>query len=109
MAIANFTVYRVYKWEFNSKKEIKIILPTGDGPFLNTLIYYMNIAKKRHRNPCFWENCLIMVKKCIIPKTKVVPKTLRYCKTYEKIKFSKYIIFGGISGVPKWAKKLKMT
>ena len=46
MAIAFFTVNRVYKWEFNSRKEIKLILPTGDGPFLNPLIYYMNIAKK---------------------------------------------------------------
>ena len=47
MAIAFFTVYRVYNWEFNSRKEIKVILPTGDGPFLNPLIYYMNIAKKK--------------------------------------------------------------
>ena len=47
MAIAFFTVYRVYKWKFNSRKEIKVILPTGDGPFLNPLIYYMNIAKKK--------------------------------------------------------------
>ena len=46
MAIAFFTVYRVYNWEFNSKKEIKVILPTWDGPFLNPLIYYMNNAKK---------------------------------------------------------------
>ena len=46
MAIAFFTVYGVYEWEFNSRKEIKAILPTGDGSFLNPLIYYMNIAKK---------------------------------------------------------------
>ena len=58
MAIAFFTVYRVYNWEFNSRKEIKVILPTWDGTFLNPLIYYMNIAKKIHWNPCFWENCL---------------------------------------------------
>ena len=42
MAIAFFTVYRVYKW-----KEIKAILPTRDYSFLNPLIYYMNIAKKK--------------------------------------------------------------
>ena len=46
MAIAFFTVYRVYNWEFNSRKQIKVILPTWDGPFLNLLIYNMNIAKK---------------------------------------------------------------
>ena len=45
MAIAFFTVYRVYNWEFNSRKEIKVILPTWDGPFLNPPIYYMKIAK----------------------------------------------------------------
>ena len=58
MAIAFFTVYRVYNWEFSSRKEIKIILPTWDGPFLKPLIHYMNIAKNMHRNPCFWKNCL---------------------------------------------------
>ena len=47
MVIAFFTVCRVYESEFNSKNEIKVILPTGDGPFLNPLIYYMNIAKKK--------------------------------------------------------------
>ena len=73
-AIAFFTVYRVYKSEFNSRNEIKVILPTGDGPFLNPLIYYMNIAKKRHQNPCFWENCLFGVKKCILPKNKSCSK-----------------------------------
>ena len=55
------------------------------------------------------KNCFFWIEKCILQKTKVVPKTLSYCKTDEKIKFSKYIIFGGIYGVPKWAKKLKMT
>ena len=74
MAIAFFTVNRVYKWEFNSRKEIKAILPTGDGSFLNPLIYYMNIAKKRLQNPCFWENCLFGVKKCILPKNKSCSK-----------------------------------
>ena len=47
MAITFFTVYRAYNWEFNSRKEIKVSLPSGDGPFLNPLIYYMNIAKKK--------------------------------------------------------------
>ena len=89
MAIAFFTVYRVYNWEFNSRKEIKVILPTGDGPFLNLLIYYMNIAKNMHQNPCFWENCLFGQKNAFYPKTKVVPKTLSYCKTDKKIKISK--------------------
>ena len=75
MAIAFFTVYRVYKWEFNSRKEIKVILPTGDGPFLNPLIYYMNIAKKRHQNPCFWENCLFGIKNAFYAKTKTRSKS----------------------------------
>ena len=54
------------------------------------------------RNQCFLENCLFGVKNAFYPKTKVVPKTLSYCKTDKKIKYSKYII---ICGVPKLAKK----
>ena len=67
MAIAFFTVYRVYNWEFNSRKEIKVILPTGDGPFLNLLIYYMNIAKNVQL--CFWVKCIFLPKNAIFPKT----------------------------------------
>ena len=95
MAIAFFTVDRVYKWEFNSRKEIKAILPTGDDSFFNPLIYYMNIAKKGSKIHVFGKIAFLGSKNAFYPKTKVVPKTLSYCKIHEKIKFSKYIIFGG--------------
>ena len=38
-----------------------------------------------HKNPCFGEN------NPFYPKTKVVPKTLSYCKTDEKIILKKNI------------------
>ena len=50
------------------------------------------------RNQCFLENCLLGVKKSFYPKTKVVPKTLRYCKTDVKIIFFKNIFLGGVWG-----------
>ena len=84
MAIAFFTVYRVYNWEFNSRKEIKVILPTGDGPFLNPLIYYMNIAKKCTKIHVFERIGFFEQKNAFYPKTKVVPKTLSYCKMDKK-------------------------
>ena len=62
-----------------------------------------------HRNPCFWKNCLFGEKNAFYLKTKLVPKSLSCCKTDKKIKFSKYIILGGICGVPKWAKTPKIT
>ena len=106
MAIAFFTVYRVYNWEFNSRKEIKVILPTGDGPFLNPLIYYMNIAKKGTKFHVFGKIAFFWSKNAFYSKTKVVPKTLSYCKTDEKFCFSKLLFRGGLRGL-KIGKKAK--
>ena len=37
-------------------------------------------------------------KNAFYPKTKVVPKTLSYCKTDEKLNFEKNIFLGGVRG-----------
>ena len=59
------------------------------------------------QNPCFSKNCLFGVKNAFYPKTKVVPKTLSYCKTDEKIFFFKNIILGGPAGSQNWQKSPK--
>ena len=44
-------------------------------------------------------------KKAFYPKTKVVPKTLSYCKTDKKIIFKIYYFGGHLWGSQNWQKK----
>ena len=68
-----------------------------------------NIAKKCTKINVFGKITFLGLKNAFYPKTKDVPKTLSYCKTDKKMRFSKYFILGGICGVPKLAKKPKTT
>ena len=56
--------------------------------------YYMKIARKFIKIHVFGKIAFFGWKYAFYPKTKVVPKTWSYCKTDEKIKFSK-IFFKG--------------
>ena len=68
---------------------------------------YIDIAKKCTKIDVFGKIAFFGWKKAFYPKTKFVPKTSNYCKTEEKIIFLKYMFFGGICEVPKWAKNPK--
>ena len=58
----------------------------------------MRIARKFIKIHVFGKIAFFGWKYAFYPKTKVVPKTWSYCKTDEKIKFSKLFSLGGVRG-----------
>ena len=71
--------------------------------------YYINIAKKCSKIHIFQKNCLFGAKIAFYPKTKVVPKTLSYCKSDKKKSIFKIYYFGGGSvGSQNWQKSPKL-
>ena len=58
----------------------------------------MKIAKKFTKIHVFWKIAFLGWNYAFYPQTKVVLKTWSYCKTDEKIKFSKLFSLGGVRG-----------
>ena len=58
----------------------------------------MKIARKFIKIHVFGKIVFFGWKYAFYPKTKVVPKTWSYCKTDEKVKFSKLLSLGGVRG-----------
>ena len=73
-----------------------LLFPTG--LFSKPGFYYINIAKKCTKIHVFGKIAFWGWKNAFYPKTKVVPKTLSYCKMDKKIKFSKKNL-SGVLGV----------
>ena len=76
-----------------------LIFPTGF--FSKPGFYYINIAKKCTKIHVFGKIAFWGWKNAFYPKTKVVPKTLSYCKMDKKIKFKKKS-FRGVRGSWIW-------
>ena len=77
-----------------------LLFPTG--LFSKPDFYYINIAKKCTNIHVFWKIAFLGWKNAFYPKTKVVSKTLSYCKTDKKIKFSKKNSLRGVRGLWIW-------
>ena len=71
--------------------------------------YYMNIEGKWAKIHVFGKTAFWGPKIWFDPKTKVVPVTLRNSWFHDKKNLQRKLFLGGTCGVPKTAKKPKMT